>query len=461
MPYSIPSKLLLLLLSAHAAYAAHFYASPDGKPEVSGLDRASPAAAAAILPNLKAGDTLWLASGVYAIPYDSTAKNTLTLAAKGTAGAPIAVIADGKGRAVFDFSYPPQAWTQDGFGFHLTGDYWRLQGVSVTRAGYQGVYVTGSHNTLVNCAFYENRNSGIEINKGGAYTTLIDCDAYRNYDPKKLGSMADGFAPKQTQGPGNRLVRCRAWENSDDGFDAFDSPDSVVFEGCWAFRNGVDIWKYGGFAGNGNGFKLGGNFQRANHRAANCIAFGHPGKGFDQNNNRGGLAIVHSIGYLNGRNFGLINALDAGQKHVLKNNVSLEGNAEIENAEEANNSWNAGFGAAAADFQSLDTALAARARNADGSLPETPLFRLKSGSKLIDAGAGTGLVFMGAAPDIGAFEFRSGVTGLSAPGRAKAGGSARARIRTGRAGRVTVPGPSSRVYSILGEAEPGDGPAGY
>jgi hypothetical protein len=31
----------------------------------------------------------------------------------------------------------------------------------------------------------------------------------------------------------------------------FDSPETVTFEGCWAFRNGVDVWNCASFAGNG------------------------------------------------------------------------------------------------------------------------------------------------------------------------------------------------------------------
>lgn len=451
-----PLSCLFFLLSMQASHATHYFAAPGGKSGATGLDKGDPASVVEILPTLKAGDTLWLASGVYAIPYDSKAKNTLPLPAKGSAGSPIAVMAEGNGRATLDFSYPPQAWTQDGFGLHLTGDYWYFRGLSVTRAGYQGVYVTGSHNTFVDCAFHDNRNSGIEINKGGSHTTLIDCDAYRNYDPKKSGSMADGFAPKQTQGPGNRLIRCRAWENSDDGFDAYDSPDSVTFENCWAFRNGVDVWKYGGFAGNGNGFKLGGNFRAAHHRVVSCIAFGHPGKGFDQNNNSGGLTLLHNIGYRNARNFGLINSLDAGERHVLKNNISLEGSAEIENAVEANNSWNAGFAVAAADFLSVDTALARAARNPDGSIPESPLFRLKSGSGLIDAGASAGIAYLGKAPDLGPFEFRSAVTGIYGPAGAKPGpGTSRPAVlgtRIGYSRWHRFSGHPSRVFSLLGES---------
>ncbi len=460
-------RSFLLLFPLSGLQAATYFAAPSGVPGASGSTRAAPAVVAEALAKLKAGDTLRLAPGVYPIPYDSAAKNTIALAAKGSATAPIVVMAESDGRAVFDFSYPPLAWTQDGFGFHLTGDYWHIRGISVTRAGYQGVYVTGSHNTLANCAFFGNRNSGIEINKGGAYTTLIDCDAYRNYDPKKSGSMADGFAPKQTQGPGNRLIRCRAWENSDDGFDAFDSPDSVIFEQCWAFRNGVDVWNYGGFAGNGNGFKLGGNSRVARHRIVGSIAFDHPGKGFDQNNNSGGITLLNNLGYRNGRNFGLTNPVDAGEEHVLRNNISLGGSAEIGHASEANNSWNPGFSVSAADFRSLDTALATQARTADGSLPESPLFRLKAGSALIDAGIPAGLPFRGLAPDLGPFESEAATTALAGcigdcanrgheasrfPKPAGKGLPLHGTIRIGFSRWMVHPVDPSRAYSALGES---------
>jgi hypothetical protein len=216
--------------------------------------------------------------------------------------------------------------------------------------------------------------------------------------------MADGFGPKQTQGPGNKFIGCRSWENSDDGYDAFDSTEIVTFDGCWAFRNGVDVWNYGGFAGNGNGFKAGGNSAQANHKLTNCVAFGNPSKGFDQNNNTGGITIYNCTSYNNGINFGLGGALNAGQMHVLKNNISLGAAADISNATQSNNSWLSGFSVSAADFVSLDLTPATSARVADGTLPRLDLFRLKPGSALINAGVNVGLPYLGSAPDLGAFE---------------------------------------------------------
>jgi hypothetical protein len=218
--------------------------------------------------------------------------------------------------------------------------------------------------------------------------------------------MADGFGPKQTQGPGNRFVGCRAWENSDDGFDAFDSPQRVVFENCSAFRNGVDVWNYGGFDGNGNGFKIGGNGAVGNHKLTQCIAFSNVVKGFDQNNNAGGITIYNSTAYQNGQNFALGGTLSSGQMHDLKNNISLAGPNTVANATQQNNTWNSGFSVSDADFVSLTTSLGSAARAGDGTLPQNDFLKLKPTSALIDRGVNVGLPFRGAAPDLGAFEIQ-------------------------------------------------------
>jgi len=351
-----------------------------------------------------AGDTILLEPGTYSISYVADTKNTITFSQMGAESEPIRVMTEGDGRAKFDFSFPEQAWVQDGYGFFVTGSYWYFRGIDVTRAGYQGVYVTGQHNSFENCAFYENRNTGLEINKGGAYTTVVNSDAYRNYDPKKLGSMADGFGPKETQGPGNRFIGCRAWENSDDGFDAFESPEQVVFDGCFAFRNGIDVWNYGGFDGNGNGFKIGGNSIQANHQLTRSAAFANPVKGFDQNNNTGGITLYNCTALDNGTNFALGGVLNGGQQHDLRNNVSVGATNTIGTAVQAANSWLGGFSASEADFVSVDISLASAPRAADGSLPQNGFLRLAPGSALINAGVDVGLPFLGAAPDLGAFE---------------------------------------------------------
>lgn len=408
------------------AVAATLWAAPAGSSTAAGT-QAAPLDLKTGLSRLAAGDSLLLASGTYAVAYSAGVKNTLTLAAKGTQADPI-VVRCPTGRAVVDFGFPEDTYVQDSYGFLVSGSWWTLERLDVTRAGYQGAYVTGSYNTFDNCRFYANRNSGVEVNKGGSYTTLRNVDAFDNYDPKKTGSMADGFAIKQTMGPGNKLIGCRAWNNSDDGYDTFDSPEFVTFDSCWAFRNG---WYHGDVNNsrnnstmNGNGFKVGGLSRVQRNVLKNCVAVGNKARGFDQNSNTGGVTILNSTSYRNGtQNFSFAATLAADEKNVFTNNISLStGSADqIVNATSKTNTWNS-IAVAASDFQSLDTSLAIPARKDDGSIPQNAFLRLKTGSKLIDAGTATGLAYQGSKPDLGAFETAAGgPTGLEG----KASGSLR------------------------------------
>jgi hypothetical protein len=405
----VPDMLLSIILVSVTLSATTLYVTPSGTSSNDGKSFSTAINYAAALSRVTAGDTILLQGGTYTIPYASSQKNTIVFSKSGSSGKPISIIAYDNSRATFNFSYSNNSKVLNAdiasIGFDITGSYWYFRGISITKAGYQGAYVSGLNITFENCAFYENWNSGLEINKGGSNVAVINCDAYRNFDGAyKNGSMADGFASKQTQGAGNKFIGCRAWENSDDGYDTYDSPEAVVFENCWAFRNGVNVWNFNGFAGNGNGFKVGGNGKVQNNKLNRCIVFGQPSKGFDLNNNTGGLAIYNSLAYANGTNFALDGDLASGQTHDLKNNVSLSGPNTIANASEKNNTWNSGFSVSALDFESIDTSLSRTQRNADGILPETKLFRLASTSALIDAGANVGLAYTGKATDIGCFE---------------------------------------------------------
>lgn len=380
------------------------YVSPGGSASGDGSSFQAAYDFATARSKAVAGDTLLLAPGKYVIAYVAGAKNSIAFTQQGTQELPIRVIAEEGGRAEFDFSFPEQQWVQDSVGFLVSGSHWSFCRLDIVHAGYQGAYVTGQHNTFENCTFHDNRNTGLEINKGGAYTTVVNSDAYRNYDPKKMGSMADGFGPKETQGPGNRFIGCRAWENSDDGFDAYNSPETVTFERSFAFRNGIDIWGYPGFAGNGNGFKVGGASQQANHKLVQCAAFDNPVKGFDQNNNTGGITIYNSTAFRNGTNFGLGGALNVGQKHDLRNNVAIGAPGTIASANEQNNAWNLALIVTTADFKSLDLADATLPRDQDGNLQLGDFLQVAKQSQLRDRGVDVGLPFVGAAPDLGAFE---------------------------------------------------------
>lgn len=407
--FTISKKALAIIISAGFLATGALYVTPGGSAGNNGTNFPSALDYSTAFTRVNAGDTIFLLAGTYTVPYSSSKKNTISFSKSGTVEKRIYCITIGDAPAVFDFSYPDNSKiineSVTSYGFDITGSYWYFKGITITRAGYQGAYVTGSNITFENCTFHDNWNSGLEINKGGSNVTVINCDAYRNFDGAyKNGGMADGFAPKQTQGSGNRFIGCRAWENSDDGFDTYDSPEAVTFENCWAFRNGVNVWKFDGFDGNGNGFKIGGNGKLQNNTLTRCIVFGQPGKGFDQNGNTGGLTLYNCLAYGNGTNFALGGALSSGQTHKLSNNVSLSGAADIKNATEKSNTWNDGYAVTNSDFLSFDTSVATARRSPDGTLSSTNLFRLSATSKLIDKGTTVGLPFNGKAPDIGCFE---------------------------------------------------------
>ncbi|OOV18173.1 right-handed parallel beta-helix repeat-containing protein [Flavobacterium sp. LM4] len=392
---------MLSLLVSGSVSAATYYVTPTGSASNSGSSFSNAMNFKTAVGKAVAGDVILLQAGTYTIAYTAGAKNTISFTKSGTSSSPIKVECVNNGRAVIDFSFPDQEWVQDSYGFSITGSYWSFKGIAITRAGYQGAYVTGSNTTFENCAFYNNRNTGLEINKGGSNTTVKNCDAYRNYDPKKKGSMADGFGPKQEQGPGNKFINCRAWENSDDGYDCFDSTQKVTFENCWAIRNGVDVWNYGGFTGNGNGFKVGGNSVPADNVLTKCVAIGHPKKGFDQNNNTGSITLYNCTGFGNNINFGFGNPVQSGKKHIFKNNISLSGTISISNATQQNNSWNLSVTVNTSDFTSTSTSLAIGARQSNGDLPTNLPFKLVQGSDLIDKGTNVGLSYSGSNPDLG------------------------------------------------------------
>jgi hypothetical protein len=296
-------------------------------------------------------------------------------------------------------------------GISISGSYYHLKGLEVRNAGHNGINISGNNNTIENCAVHDNKNTGLHLTVSGtgvgpSNNVIVNCDAYRNYDPP-IGGNADGFSAKWAIGPGNVFRGCRAFNNSDDGWDLWMGTSPVLIESCYAFRNGVDSWHSGSFDGNGNGFKLGGNYVSTPHVVRNCVSFdnaGNGGRGFDENNNTAGQTLYNCTAFRNlGDNYHFKNIVDSGQSHVIKNCISFSGGVAITSGIQSRNSWQ-GFTISNSDFVSLDTSMATVARNSDGSLPASFFLHLAPGSSMIDAGENVGLPFNGKAPDLGAFE---------------------------------------------------------
>ena len=95
----------------------------------------------------------------------------------------------------------------------------------------------------------------------GKDNLVLNCDAYNNYDPVSdsgSGGNVDGFGGHLTSESytGNVFRGCRAWYNSDDGFDLINCKAAFTIDNCWSFLNGYT--KEGDKAGDGTGFKSGG-----------------------------------------------------------------------------------------------------------------------------------------------------------------------------------------------------------
>ena len=381
------------------------------------------------------GDIIYCRGGRYHFTTrDSSGKLTVRIKNSGTAEAPITITAYENEQPIFDFEQQLLDCNRDRSkvgdrGVLLTGNYWHLYGLHIMHAADNGLKLEGSHNRIERCEFSYNLDSGLQMGFGHnfsdsglgskndgsfcAYNDIIDCDSHHNCDyDSNYGSDADGFACKMHNGEGNRFIRCRAWRNGDDAWDLYETDFSVTLIECWAWHSGKaedHTWVYDyfnqgpGFSGNGNGIKLGGNgsggSSRGVHYAYNCIAFGNDKsgstKGFDCNSHKDGHVIIGGLAFDNGYDFMFESG--GGANSEFYNNVCF-GRQEILVGTESNNALggmtpnqgktffnNVITDFSRSDYVSLLEADALAPRGEDGSLP-VKFGRLKSGSKLVDAG---------------------------------------------------------------------------
>ncbi|MES1205766.1 MAG: right-handed parallel beta-helix repeat-containing protein [Pseudomonadota bacterium] len=268
--------------------------APDGLDTNPGTEAMPLKTLAAASARAAPGTTIWVKAGTY------PSAVTVNLNKAGTEAAPYRILAAPGARPVFDFAAQPRG-SSAARGFALRGDYWHIKGVDVINAGDNCIHISGSHNTIEWVVTHGCDDTGIQITVDsslagdatrGAYNTILNCDSYENYDSTTGGENADGFAAKLYIGPGNVFRGCRAWNNSDDGWDFFASNDAVVLDGCWAFSNGKTAAGATNPNGDGNGFKLGGaptagdvNMGGAIHQVTGCFAFENLACGFVRNNN--------------------------------------------------------------------------------------------------------------------------------------------------------------------------------
>lgn len=416
-----------------AAQAATYYVAPGGNDSNAGTLAAPWQSIARAQAAAAPGDTIYFRGGdyVYTGTIASCASQTdvvsaITLDKSGAQDRPIRYWAYPGETPVFDFT--PIKENCRVKGFNVTANYLHLKGLELKGAPQQpgnllnneswGIWVKGSYNTFEALNTHHHMGPGFFLSNG-SYNLVLNVDSHHNYDPYSksgAGQNADGFGAHIKAGnPGNVFRGCRAWANTDDGFDLINAYSPVLIENSWAWQHGYLPGTFTSLAaGNGNGFKVGGysGVYQPNapvHTVRFSVAFKNKANGFYANHHPVANLYYNNTSIANGVGFNFLGidpsnaAISLG---VARNNLAYENTpiASAGGADTANNSWSLPVSVTVADFQSVSTTGWDAPRQPDGSLPLLPYLHLAAGSDLIDQGVNLGLPYSGAAPDLGAFE---------------------------------------------------------
>ena len=424
--------------------AAQWYVSPTGKDTGAGTIEEPFATVQRAQEAAVAGDTVLIRGGTYHMAEAQIARrqgqfaSVVMLDKSGQQGQPITYCAYQDEKPVFDFS-DVKPKDQRVSAFHVAGSWLHLCGIEVT-----GVQVTikthtqsicfesnGSHNIFERLSMHDGQAIGI-YHVRGSENLFINCDAWNNWDHTSedgRGGNVDGFGCHPTKGStGNVFRGCRAWFNSDDGYDLIGAHEPVTFENCWAFFNGYSP-KFESRA-DGNGFKAGGYAHRPADKLPNpiprhtirfCVAVGNKANGFYANHHTGGSDWFNNTAYRNGTNLNMLGRLADppddvdGYGHKLRNNLAYKARSKKEidrldraKSDAANNSFDMDLPVSDKDFVSLDESELMRPRQPNGHLPAIDFLHPAQPCAFVDKGVFVGFIFLGAAPDLGAFERQGG-----------------------------------------------------
>lgn len=423
----------VLCAASAISSAATYYVAPTGNDSAAGTLDAPWKSAMHAQSRVHGGDTVYFRGGTYLHTAATTACATRTasvsaiiLDKSGSEGKPIRYWAYPGETPAFDFSRMKDDCRIKGV--NVSADWIHLQGLEISGVPQQpgnqlnheswGVWIAGSHNIFEQLTTHHNMGPGLFI-KDGAYNLVLNSDSHHNYDPytsNGAGQSADGFGAHVKAGnPGNVFRGCRAWANTDDGFDLINAYSPVTIEYSWAWLHGYLPGTTTPLkAGNGNGIKAGGYSGRyvangVKHTVRFSVAFNNKVSGFYANHHPLALDFFHNTAFANKFDFNML-GIDPDGKPVnlgkLRNNLAYTATSvsHLNGTDAQSNSWNLPVTVSGADFDGIADAGWDAARQADGSLPVLASFHLHRGSGLIDKGVDVGLPFKGAAPDLGAFE---------------------------------------------------------
>lgn len=409
--------------------ATDYYMSTTGLDSNDGKSRETAfATLGAAQKVVQAGDNVYILPGTYTITESQISKTEtpykilFNLNHQGKQGQPISFIGltEGGQRPVFDLSQVNPAGYRV-TAFYVTGCYmvfrnFEVVGIKVNITDHtqsENFRIrNGYRNTFDNIACHDGMGIGFYLTNNSHHNLFLNCDGYNNYDPVSesgKGGQNDAFGCHvQAGNEANIFIGCRAWNNSDDGYDLINCYSPVTICYSIAFKNGYDA--DGTARQDGNGFKAGGYGMSASevvlpeggaprHVVNHCLAVQNKSNGIYTNHHLGGVDFTNNTA-VDSRyysNFAMVNRKGAaanqntdvnGYGHNIKNNLSVSqwnrhiGSIDVsdgQNTVEGNSfTWDATAGSwvnnHTATFVSTNTDRLKRSRLADGMLaPATTL----------------------------------------------------------------------------------------
>jgi len=423
------SLIILFLFISFTISGATYYVSPSGSDSNPGTISQPFFTLNEAWSHVIAGDIIYMRGGTY--NYGAT--GTSLSGKDGAAGNLISIMAYPGEHPVID--YQGTVRTSQLIGISITSaSYLYLKGIRVTgiAQAYSGGTYTNQYGLRINsnvshCVFELMETDHIggwgvsNWGPSGVHDILyLNCDSHHNADPGSGDSYsyggADGF---QNEGSATGITfrGCRAWSNSDDGWDMRTCDGIFTLENCWSFWNG---YREDGYTpgGDGEGLKLGNSAvtNRSDTRRfiRNCLSFENRFTGMEAAPDEYGyvgVEVYNTVVYHNGEG---INFNYSGPT-LIRNSVSYNNGSADRigggggTCTHDHNSFDSSPAiiVSNADFVSVSSKGVNGARQSDGSLPVSNYLKLASGSKLIDAGVDNGLPFSGKSPDLGAFEIQT------------------------------------------------------
>jgi hypothetical protein len=231
------------------------------------------------IKNAKAGDVITVSGTIYLT-------STLQLLNSGTSSSKISFTG-----GTLDCSKLSSGWC-----VKCNGSYWNITNMTIKNSPDCGiVFQSGGYNYVNKVNTTNNKDSGLQIYNGAHDVSVNNSYSAENYDTANGGENADGYACKLSAGKNNKFAGCKAYHNSDDGWDLYGQPYTVSMTSCTATNNGY------GTNGDGNGFKLGSSGQKVAHTVTSCTSSSNKGCWYDGNGNTGHITTTGSSGSSNSK----------------------------------------------------------------------------------------------------------------------------------------------------------------